>query len=323
MKKLLISFRGILKAFLSLILNYFYDAVRFSRYSCVFGVRTKAQLEARIIATYHTIEKAFSLPQVRVGFGKRKAQNLINLLLRFSSKNYHISNKHYAVAISVLKKYFQFCRENNVECYDLESQFNLLDNQIDIISGSKTLKKEELFSGLKTDFKMFSESRHSVRHFSSEPVSDKIIEEAVSIARKTPSVCNRQSWKVYLIKDSNLKKHIMHLQNGNAGFGDRVDSYLAITTNIQTFFGVGERNQAYVDGGLFSMSLMYSLHSLGLGSCPLNWCVTKKTDQKLHKILNIPNYEIIIMLMAVGNYPESIDVAISNRRDLGEIICRR
>ena len=87
MKKLLISFRGILKAFLSLILNYSYDAVRFSRYSCVFGVRTKAQLEARIIATYHTIEKAFSLPQVRVGFGKRKAQNLINLLLRFNSKN--------------------------------------------------------------------------------------------------------------------------------------------------------------------------------------------------------------------------------------------
>ena len=76
---------------------------------------------------------------------------MINLLLRFSSKNYHISNKHYAVAISVLKKYFQFCRNNNVECYDLESQFNLLDNQIDIISGSKTLKKEELSSGLKTD----------------------------------------------------------------------------------------------------------------------------------------------------------------------------
>ena len=55
----------------------------------------------------------------------------------------------------------------------------------------------------------------------------------------------------------------------------------------------------------------------------IHFICIKKTDQKLHKILNIPNYEIIIMLMAVGNYPESIDVAISNRRDLGEIICRR
>ena len=67
------------------------------------------------------------------------------------------------------------------------------------------------------------------------------------------------------------------------------------------------------------MSLIYSLHSLGLGTCCLNWSVEKETDAQLRKITNIPASENIIMLIAVGHLPDEFEVAISQRLPLDEV----
>ena len=79
----------------------------------------------------------------------------------------------------------------------------------------------------------------------------------------------------------------------------------------------------WVDGGLFSMSLVYALHSLGIGTCCLNLCVPASADRKLHRITGIPDSEAAIMMIAAGHLPERLQVAESVRRPVSETLSRR
>ena len=81
-----------------------------------------------------------------------------------------------------------------------------------------------------------------------------------------------------------------------------------------------ERNQPWIDGGLFSMLLSLGLLSKGVGSCMLNWCVNPDKDTKIREILPIKKSEIIIMYMAVGHSQNSYVVANSPRRPISEVL---
>ena len=144
--------------------------------------------------------------------------------------------------------------------------------------------------------------------------------KAVRMARKTPSVCNRQSWKVYAYSDPVLLEKVVECQKGNSGFGDQIKAILVVTSNTETFFSIGERNQCWIDGGMFSMSLVYSLHSLGLGSICLNWSVEKATDENLHQVASIPDSEAVIMMIGIGFLPKTLRVAQSHRKPLEELL---
>ena len=71
------------------------------------------------------------------------------------------------------------------------------------------------------------------------------------------------------------------------------------------------------------MSLVWALHSRGIGTCYLNWSAEREQDMKLRRVADIPDSENIITLMAVGNLPDQFSVASSPRRDLREILLFR
>ncbi len=55
---------------------------------------------------------------------------------------------------------------------------------------------------------------------------------------------------------------------------------------------------------MFSMSLVYGLYSLGLGTFCLNWSVKNKQDKQLKMIAGIPDSDLVIMMITVGYLPE-------------------
>lgn len=71
---------------------------------------------------------------------------------------------------------------------------------------------------------------------------------------------------------------------------------------------------------MFSMSLVYGLHSLGLGTCYLNWSVKNKQDKELKMIAGIPDSDLVIMMITVGYLPEEFKVAQSPRKPLKEVL---
>ena len=301
--------------------NYGSDIVRYMKYSQI-GKTTLAdkQLCAKILATSHVIEKGLSLRTPRLGFGKDRITSLLILLKEYESRKLPDNSFYYINAVSVLNAYINFHDENeftlDIDVSELKDTFNKFTE----IGGVKTFSKEEYIRLSTGNVETSISSRYSLRQFSETPINEEIITRALEIAQKTPSVCNRQSWETYWAKSTHAMRTVRRLQSGNRGFGDEVDSFLIVTTDLSCFFGIEERNQSFIDGGLYAMNLMMALHSQGIGTCPLNWSTKVSIDRKLRVELKIPHHMNIIAVIAIGNLPDTFTVAKSARKPVSEVL---
>jgi nitroreductase len=296
------------------IFDYIYDYKRFKKYSTsTVKYENYQKLISKIVMHYHVIEKGLTLKKPRLGFGKEKIEILISLIDKYIEKEYPLKDTNFLSAISVLNDYVKYHKEHLFDINDLENKLKKYLTYFNDLGGRLEISRSDIMVNITSNFDDFSKSRHSVRNFSSDKVEIESIYKAIEIAQKSPSVCNRQTSKVYIIQDNNKKEAIVNLQNGNRGFGEFADKYLVVTSDLNKFWQIGERNQSFIDGGIFSMSLLYGLHYMGLACCTLNWAVSKNKDKKLKKVLNIPDNENIILIIAVGHYPEKLVVCKSNR----------
>jgi nitroreductase len=167
----------------------------------------------------------------------------------------------------------------------------------------------------------FFSSRRSVRAFdSAREVNVEDIRKSVATAISTPSVCNRQAWRVHLFTQSDDVSRVIAHQNGNAGFGDTVPAVAVITVDTRLFAGANERHQRWIDGGLFAMSFAYGLHSRGLAACMLNWSMKNDASERLRASAGIAAYEDIVMLVAIGYTEKSFRIARSPRRPIDTVL---
>ena len=305
--------------------NVAYDKHRFRVWSSADGrPDQRLQLRSWINADYHKIEKALALRSPRPGFGVAVVHRLLENLELYQQQ--FELDEIYHIALNTLDEYVAFNAKNDRPDPRLEARLSALKKATKPAclsgtgGGTIEITREDVHSKAKLDLWDFFHSRYSIRQFSPEPVARDLFEKAVRMAQKTPTVCNRQSPKVYAFDDPVDRKRILTCQRGNGGFGHEIPLALVITSDIQTFFAVGERNQCWIDGGLFAMSLVYALHSLGLGAICLNWSVEKEFDREIHAVGNIPESEAVIMVIGVGHLPEKLSVAQSCRKPLEEVL---
>jgi nitroreductase len=313
-----------------LALNYKCDFENFFKWSSLKYkinyklVDTQTKLKALITMDYHRLEKGLALKEPRVGFGEDVLDRLIKFIPEYQEK--YGSDETILVTLNCLDSYYQFNLTHgidNQELYQKTMQFrnNISEDKSDFKQGGiLNVTKTEILEHGEIDLTQFFHSRYSIRHFSEEEVNISLIEKAMTMAQKTPSVCNRQSCRVYMFSDEESKRKILSYQNGNRGFGDQASKVLIVTSNLEYFTSIGERNQGWIDGGMFSMSLVYALHSLGLGTCCLNWSVEYKKDKLLKLVADIPDAELIIMMIAVGHLPKDLKIAQSPRKPLQEVL---
>lgn len=292
-----------------------YDLERFRKYSgSLYKNDCYEKLIAQIIAEYHIIEKGLCMPNMRLGFGYNVIIDLINHCNLFAA-NYDINNDQYIHALKTIYEY-KIEHENNNFLIDdkILNKINniLLRNKVNEASKQQETTKEEYFKYTNSTFDQFSNSRHSIRNFKGEIKISKIY-KAIDIAQNAPSACNRQSTRVNVVEDKNLINNILNIQRGNRGFGHLVDKLIIITGELGGFTGINERNEVYVNGGIFAMNLLYSLHFYQIGACTLTWSSTITQDKEIRKLCAIPNSETIILLIACGNVPDSLKVVTSRR----------
>ncbi|WP_419658217.1 nitroreductase family protein [Desulfosarcina variabilis str. Montpellier] len=278
---------------------------------------SQSSLENRLIVLSHRIEKAYALSETRNGFGRDTIFELSKLIGIYKKRNYSKNTLGYRMAIRSLRYYLD---EHNRVGFPLGKLEKKIENLLPSDTPSVVTKKIKAddFNDL-NGFEKIARKRSSIRIFTKNPIRREVIEKAISIARFTPSVCNRQAWRVHALSDENIKNRLLDIQGGCRGFGCDASWLLIITMDLAVFNSVKERNEAYVDGGLFSMSLIYALHDEGLGTCALNWCVKTKKDRKVRKILNISDSEVIIMFIVAGTVPDTVTVANSEKRPVEEL----
>ncbi|HDN2510658.1 TPA: nitroreductase family protein [Providencia rettgeri] len=299
-----------------LILNYFYDYKRYSKYYAKDNQKnkTKEQLEAWILQDKHRIEKAFSLPTPRPSFGKDPLYRLVHNTKEYESR--YGKSKIYFISLGAIKAYKKFHEDNQYELPSFYNELVILLDSDDFsapeteLSGYYSYNPED-----NTNIEQFMRSRHSFRNFSSDKITLDTLKHIVSLSTTAPSVCNRQHWKIHFF-EGDKKLEVLKLQNGNTGFTDNIPMIAVVTSNLSAFYTPGERNQPYTDGGIFAMNLMYSIEAVGLKSCPLNWCNSSKYEKKLHNLGYIPESEAVVVIIAFGYANNTSILAKSPRLDL-------
>jgi nitroreductase len=279
-----------------------------------------------ILMYAHGIEKGLSLPATRPFFGVATVEALMAFLdeyrERFGCDEFHECGR------SALAAYRQFSQPFAPESDAAARTWARLEawhrcaaavGPEGLHCGSRLLRGEELQAkgSIAPDFFL---SRHSIRQFSHRPVSPERIERAVDWAVRSPSVCNRQAWRVKWVRDLALARRIQEVAGGARGFGEEAGELLLITADLSAFYDERERNQAWIDGGLFTMSMLYALHAQGLGACCLNCCLSGDAERELRAAIPMPITEVFIARIVTGHYPEEVRVAISPRLDSKRIL---
>lgn len=302
------------------IADYGYDGLRYIQASTAARrPNDPEKLAALITMDYHRIEKGLALQEPKPGFGQDVVRRLADNVALYE-RQFGVGALTF-ISRKVLRAYVAFNDHCQIQFPDLE-EFLRQGVQPDVATegGTRELAFSGVFPFSNEEARRFILSRHSVRQFTGRIVSKDLIEQSVSLAQKAPSVCNRQSARIFVSNDPARMAEILEFQNGNRGFGEKLGAVFIVTADMRAFTTLGERNQAWVDGGIFAMSLAHALHAQHLGACMLNWSMKGKHDKKMRRAFGIEDNYAVITMLGAGYVPEKIRVAASPRRSTKDII---
>lgn len=293
-----------------LLSSYLADIRRYAFNSGAVRTGGPELLETLIVMDYHRIEKGLTLSDPRPWFGK---DVILRLCANLSALTALSDHDEYVVAgaVGALDAYEEEFRRTTG---DEPAWWATASEQLTRVRAREVASEqrggvEPLHAGFTQQnfeherflpFASLARNRSSVRNFTEDLVGVETIRACVEIAQSSPSVCNRQASRVRLVERGPKMDELLALQNGNRGFGNTASHIALITADLHAFVSPGERNQPFIDGGLFAMSFLYALEERLVGTCCLNWSTTSKQDKKLRTAAAIPDHEVILMMIAIG-----------------------
>lgn len=141
-------------------------------------------------------------------------------------------------------------------------------------------------------------SRRSVRKFTSEPVSEEMVEKVLQAGRWAPSGLNNQPWRFAVITDKALKQEISKLTN-----------YLKIVLSAQVLIPVfldtetSYHREKDIQGiGACLENMLLEAHSLGLGAVWLGEII--KSSEQIKRLLGLGQGLELMAVVALGHPDE-------------------
>jgi nitroreductase len=288
-------------------------------------------LSAELLFQYHKLEKGLVMPGKPRLFGTDPVRATMRLAARWEQAGLPMDDPIFLGALVTVDAYRQRLADLSLDAQSpaftdvtafVSARRDLIDAAANRLATPMLLQTPQAHPGaLACDaFEQLAFSRRSVRDYVERPVPLDKVEAAIRVAALAPSACNRQPNRVSLLQSPDKIAAALQLQNGNRGFGHKVPLLAVLSVDQTGFFDGSERHQPYIDGGLFAMGLILALRSHDIGSCCLNWCVKPATDQKLHRLLGLPDNERVVMLLAIGYAPDQLMVPRSPRRDVSQVM---
>jgi nitroreductase len=283
---------------------------------------SKSKQLTEILMLTHAIEKGFSLKNVRVDFGVAKIKTLVDLLSNYIKKYGYDDGLR--VPFSLIYAYKRFREEHHNLTDELNSLFSEVDSLVlqkgcqrsDFsFAGTTIIRHHDMMNLENANFETLSNKRHAVRHFSNsgEVVDlDNALREAINMAKYSPSACNRQAYRVHVYKGEK-KTRVLKVQGSNP-FSEDAEMAIIITGDMNRYYSF-EQHLMYVDASLFAMSLMFALTAKSIANIPLTQCQKRKTLNIIRKEFGIPKNEMPVIMIAIGQYPEEVKVARSERME--------
>lgn len=228
-------------------------------------------------------------------------------------------------ATSVLSEYFSLVDEHPV-VDSTSTHFKTLCNQYQLseVQAIPYAEHERPASSITAnDLSILYTRRRSVRYFANKPVPIELLRQAIDMAGSAPSACNRQSFKFISFNTPADAQRIGAIAAGTAGFAQQFQSLLVLVGDLSAYPFEKDRHVIYIDGALASMQLLLALETLGLGACPINWADEPIAEAKMQAELNLPPYQRVLMLIAVGYADDNGMIAYSAKRPVSELLDER
>lgn len=295
--------------------DYYFRFAKYSFEDC--KCESGEQFRASVIRLYHTIEKGLSYADYRPGFGRDNVEKLILSLEQYCGKGFDCSAFFYETARSCLKAYIEKNKAYGLEDSDLEKRVNRLPGHANEYGG--TIRISAPTAPADMNYEQLIRSRHSIRYFSDRPVDMPLLIKAIELAQHTPSACNRQGWKTRIVNDRTKIEIILANQNGNRGFGQELDKILVITADLRAQQKSRELFQAFIDGGMYSESVLNALHYYGIGSVPLSASLTQEQEDNIKSAIGIDDAEVLVLFVGVGNYPDGEFLTTRSERQTADV----
>lgn len=274
------------------------------------------QIEGKLIFHAHSLEKGLSHSNFRYGFGIQALSELAMTLEEYVRQGFDKNRDAYVNAMSVVHEYVG---AHEGAGYDISYLDEILGDFVEEarncerhIGGVARVDLDSRATLLNGDFRKLFSARCSIREYANSAVDLERVERAIDQSMKAPSVCNRQSARVKILTDHRVIVDLLEIQNGFKGY-DPPPNLLLVTSETGSFLSSTERNQGFIDGGLYVMSLILHLEYEGLATCLLNAMFDVSQDKAVRRLLRLPASEQIVVLVAVGNHTESVLVPQSFR----------
>ncbi len=156
------------------------------------------------------------------------------------------------------------------------------------------------------DLHSLYERRRSVRWYLPKPVPVELINKAIEAAAQAPSACNRQPFRYIVATEPDSVRRIAECPGGAAGFAGQLPAIIVVVGNLSAYPFERDRHLIYIDASLANMQLMLAAETLGLATCPINWPDMDVAEKRIGALVELPSYERVVMLIAIGyGDPES------------------
>ena len=143
--------------------------------------------------------------------------------------------------------------------------------------------------------------RRSVRKFTDEPVSDEMINELLHAAMSGPSACNKRPWEFYVITN---EQKLNELKSASRFTPYAAKLAIVVCGNLSHALPLKMAEYWIQDCSAATENILLRATDLGLGTV---WCgihPQKKAEERVQKILEIPNKQIPLNIIFIGHPAE-------------------
>ena len=302
--------------------EYKYD-INFYKANNMQNLKDLNRLGYFLIIHTHSLEKGLEHFELRP-FAQKTVYKIMNLLKKELKYDNHTTDFSFINGINSLRKYKKTYEEHkwvNKSIYkDVSTFLKDYEKVPEQKTGAFILTKEELKKDYSIDYKKFIKSRHSTRNYKNLELKIEDIKEAIEIAKYSASACNRQYIKVHYYPKGKMRQNVIDYSIGKGGlYLEGVNTFI-ITFDVNGLIHAGERNQGYFNAGLFATNLVNGFHSLGIGTCFIQFANSVTQEETLKKANNIPHNERIAVILYAGYYDEKSIFVVSPRKNVENIL---
>ena len=142
--------------------------------------------------------------------------------------------------------------------------------------------------------------RRSIRAYKADPVADDKLEKVLRAARLAPSAANRQPWRIYVVKDEELRRRLKAAYP-QRWFYEAPIILVICSIPSKAWSRRDGKNYADVDATIAFDHLILAAWEEGLGTC---W-IGAFDPQVVRSVLNLPPEEEPLAMTPLG-YPEKV-----------------